>query len=159
MSQNPGPTRKEAYNELFHILKLSYNNTNPASQFIKRVSDDYIKYIIHKEVYKYQEGELGSEAGWILILRNDLLKTITNKLKTHIKKYNRLLLIIRCIGRFMVLYRKTIEKRYAPEGIFETESIKYWNPLIWDLSPKDTVKYISYINNKTNIKNTTYSNI
>ena len=147
MGQIPGPTRKEACNELFHTLKLSYTNTNPASQFIKQVSDDYIKYIIYKEVYKYQEGELGSEAGWIFFLRNDLLKTITNKLKTHIKKYNRLLLIIRCIGRFMVLYRKTLEKRYAPEGNFEKEACKYWNPLIWNLSPKDTVKYISYVNN------------
>jgi hypothetical protein len=146
MSQNPGPTRKEACNELFHTLKLSYTNTNPASQFIKRVSDDYIKYIIHKEVYKYEEGGLGSEAGWIVFLRNDLLKTITNKLKTHIKKYNRLLLIIRCIGRFMVIYRKTLEIRYAPEGIFETEATKYWNPLLWNLSPKETVKYVSYVN-------------
>ncbi len=147
MSQNPGPIRKEACNELFHTIKNCYNNTNPASQFIKRVSDDYIKYIIHKEVYKYEEGGLGSEAGWIVFLRNDLLKTITNKLKTHIKKYNRLILLIRCIGRFMVLYRKIIEIRYAPEGVFETEATKYWNPLIWNLSPKETINYISCINN------------
>ena len=46
----------------------------------------------------------------------------------------------------MILYHKTIEKRYAPEGMFEKEASKIWNPLIWNLSAKDTVKYISYVN-------------
>ena len=35
MSQNPGPTRKEAYNELFHILKLSYKISQNVSNFEK----------------------------------------------------------------------------------------------------------------------------
>ena len=47
----------------------------------------------------------------------------------------------------MVLYHHILEKRYAPGGVFETEAIKYWNPLLWELSPRDTVKYIAYINN------------
>lgn len=159
MSQFPGPTREGACDELFDTIKKSYNNTNPVSQFIKRVSDDYIKYVIHKEVYKYEEGGLGSEAGWVMFFKKDLLNTIVDQLNGLSNRKKRIKTLIRCIGSFMLLYHRTIEKRYAPEGIFETESIKYWNPLIWDLSPKDTVKYISYINNKTNIKNTTYSNI
>ena len=84
MSQNPGPTRQQACNELFHTIKISYNNINPVSKFIKRISDHYIKYIIQKEVYKFQEGDLGSEAGWVVFMRNQLLKSITNKLKIYI---------------------------------------------------------------------------
>ena len=147
MSQNPGPTRQQACNELFHTIKISYNNINPASKFIKRISDNYIKYIIQKEVYKFQEGDLGSEAGWVVFMRNQLLKSITNKLKIYINKYNRIITIIRCIGKFMVLYLKILEIRYAPDGIFEKEATKYWNPLIWNLSPKETINYISYVNN------------
>ena len=140
MSQYPGPTREGACNDLFDTIKKSYN--------IRVASDDYIKYIIKKEVYKYEEGGLGSEAGWLFFFRNDLLSSITDELNSFTNRTKRLKTLIRCIGSFMLLYHRTIEKRYAPEGSFETEASKYWNPLIWNLTPKDTVKYISYINNK-----------
>ena len=148
MSQFPGPTREDACNELFDTIKISYNNKGSGSQYIKLISNDYIKYIIKKEVYKYEEGGLGSEAGWIMFFRKDLLYSICDELNSFTNRKRRLKTKIRCIGTFMLLYHRTIEKRYAPEGNFEKEACKYWNPLIWKLSPKDTVKYISYVNNK-----------
>ena len=148
MSQLPGPTRKEACRELKYTLDISYNNSNPMSEFMKYCSKNYINYIIENEIYAYQEGDLGSQTGWICYLKNLLLERICNEIKSFVNKKKRLFIVIKCIGKFMLLYRKSIEKRYAPGGDFEREAIKYWNPLLWNLSPNDTVKYISYINNK-----------
>ena len=148
MSQFPGPTREDACNELFDMIKISYNNKGSGSQYIKLRSNYYIKYIIKKEVYKYEEDGLGSQVGWEFFFKNDLLNTIVDQLNSFTIRKQRIKTIIRCIGSFMILYNKTIEKRYAPEGNFEKEACKYWNPLIWNLSPNDTVKYISYVNNK-----------
>ena len=148
MSEFPGPTRENACIELFDTIKKCYNNTGPGAQYIRLRSNDYINYIIKKEVYKYEEGDLGSETGWILFFRKDLLNSIVDQLNSFTNRKQRIKILIRCIGSFMLLYHRIIEKRYAPEGVFEKEACKYWNPLFWNLSPKDTVKYISYVNSK-----------
>jgi hypothetical protein len=147
MSQYPGPTREGACNELFNTIRKTNNNTNPISQHIRFATDSFVKDIIKSEVYKYEEGGLGSQAGWMVFFKNDILDSITEQLNNYNNKKKRIKTIIRCIGSFMVLYRKTIEKRYAPDGMFEKEASKYWNPLIWNLSPTQTKKYISYVNN------------
>ena len=146
MSQYPGPTREGACNDLFNTIKKTNNNTHPNTQHIRLATDSFVKDIIKNEVYKYEEGGLGSQAGWVVFFKNDLLDNITEQLNNYNNKKKRIKTIIRCIGSFMILYHKTIEKRYAPEGMFEKEASIHWNPLIWNLSAKDTVEYISYVN-------------
>ena len=138
MSQEPGPTRDEACQDLYISIKLSTNNTR---------SDDFIMYIVKKEVYKHQEGELGSQAGWTFFYKKHLLETIDIKIKKYTATKRRIQILVRCMGSFMLLYQKVLEKRYAPEGTFEVESSKYWNPLLWNLNKQDTIKYRTTMNN------------
>ena len=54
----------------------------------------------------------------------------------------------------MILYQNTLHKRYAPEGTFEVEASKYWNPILWNLNKQDTIKYRNTMNQHYNsIKN------
>ena len=50
------------------------------------------------------------------------------------------------VQEIMLLYQKILEKRYAPEGTFEVEASKFWNPLLWNLSKQDTIKYRNTMN-------------
>lgn len=137
LSQEPGPSRDEACQDLYISIKISTNNT---------LSDDFIMYIVKKEVYKHQEGELGSQAGWTFFYRKHLLEAIVIKINEYCAKKRRIQILVRCIGSFMLLYQKILEKRYAPEGSFEVESSKYWNPLLWNLNKQDTIKYRTTMN-------------
>lgn len=151
MSQEPGPTRNEACQDLYISIKISTNNTHPDSRKYKSLSDDFIMYIVKKEVYKHQEGELGSQAGWVCFYRNHLLETIYIKIKKYTATKRRIQILVRCMGSFMLLYQKVLEKRYAPEGAFEVESSKYWNPLLWNLNKQNTIKYRNAMNQHYNL--------
>ena len=146
MSQEAGPSREEASSELITTLKLSHKNTHTPSRPTKTLSDDFIRYIVKKEVYKHQEGELGSQAGWVCFYRKHLLEAIVIKINQYCAKKRRIQILVRCIGSFMLLYQKILEKRYAPEGTFEVEASKFWNPLLWNLGKQDTIKYRNTMN-------------
>ena len=146
MSQEAGPSREEACQDLYISIKISTNNTHPDSRKYKSLSDDFIRYIVKKEVYKHQEGELGSQAGWVCFYRKHLLEAIVIKINQYCAKKRRIQILVRCIGSFMLLYQKILEKRYAPEGTFEVEASKFWNPLLWNLSKQDTIKYRNTMN-------------
>mgnify|MGYP001361300489 CR=1 FL=1 len=141
MSYEPGPTRFEGCITLYNELRVYHTEFN----------DNYLKKIIHNEIYKHEESGLGSAAGWSYYMKQHLIDTITNEIKEFINVKKRIRLKIRCICKFFKLYRDTLEKRYAPGGVFETEAAKYWNPLIWKLNKRDTIKYISFINNTVNV--------
>ena len=146
MSQEPGPTRDEVCQDLYITVKLITNNNHPESSKYKNLSDDFIMYIIKHEVYKHKEGEFGSQAGWVCFYRNNLLETIYIKINKYSATKRRFQILVRCIGSFMLLYQKVLDKRYVPEGSFEVEASKYWNPLIWNLNKEDTIKYINTMN-------------
>ena len=137
MSHEAGPTRLEACFILYREL-YEYNS---------QINKNYLRDVIYKEVYKYDEEGLGSAAGWMVYMKDNLTNLLKNKIKQFINIKKRFQVTVRCIGKWMLLYHHILEKRYAPGGVFETEAIKYWNPLLWELSPRDTVKYIAYINN------------
>ena len=146
ISQEPGPTRDEACQDLYITFKLITNNNHPESSKYKNLSDDFIMYIIKHEVYKNKEGKLGSQAGWVCFYRNNLLDTIYIKINKYNATKRRFQILVRCIGSFMLLYQKVLDKRYVPEGAFEVEASKYWNPLLWNLNKEDTIKYRNTMN-------------
>jgi len=131
MSYNPGPTRESACKEIYGVFS---NNKN--------ISNIYLKKIIHKIIYSYEEGGLGSEAGWLVGYKGDVIEKVQIQLDDwskirmnyiNIRSYIRT--IIRCIGAFSLSYRTVIEKRYAPGGVFETTASLYWNPILSELKP------------------------
>ena len=151
LSQEPGPTRDEACQDLYISIKISTNNTHPDSLKYKSLSDDFIMYIIKQQVYKHEEGELGSQAGWLFFYKNHLLKTISIKINKYSATKTRFKILVRCIGSLMILYQNILHKRYAPEGSFEIEASKYWNPLLWNLNKQDTIKYRNAMNQHYNL--------
>ena len=147
LSEEPGPTRLEACNELFEELVLP---SHPELELYKNISDNYIKQVIKQVVYSHNEGDLGSHAGWLYYYRTQLMEIIDVKIKKYTATKRRVQILVRCIGSVMILYQKTLHKRYAPEGDFEVECSKYWNPLIWNLNKQDTIRYRGAMNQKYN---------
>ena len=142
MSYNPGPTREGATTEVYSELRYDYPSIYPP----------YLKSVVKKVVYSYEEGGLGSEAGWLVGYKKDVLDKVHGILKNFAKRKRHIIVLIRCIGVLCVMYKKIVEKRYAPGGIFEQEAALEWNPLLLNLNPNDTLHYIA--NQRKKIKET-----
>ena len=131
MSYNPGPTRKAACTEVYNSLRV-WTGPPRLRDLLKQRSNIYIKDVIRKVVFSYEEGGLGSQAGWLYCAKSEVENKVINIIRTYTKRRNHIITIIKCIGAFSLLYKKVIEKRYAPGGVFETECALQWNPVLMD---------------------------
>ena len=73
MSYNPGPTREGATTEVYSELRYDYPSIYPP----------YLKSVVKKVVYSYEEGGLGSEAGWLVGYKKDVLDKVHGILLQH----------------------------------------------------------------------------
>ena len=127
MSQYPGPTREAACIEIYNSLQIV------GRTYVMKTSNIYLTQVIRKVVFSYKEGELGSQAGWEVFLKDEIEKKVIKIIKEYPKRRNHIITLIRSIGKKQL----AIERRYRPEGIFEIKSALLWNPILMGASEAD----------------------
>ena len=111
LSQNPSPDPKYAIDYMTDSIYLSNRNTK-----FKHISKITTKIHVSKIVYNMLP--FGSEASWYchhIPYIND--QTQIKIYKTY-KNINKFKTFIKIIGKFMILYRITLEKMYNPNSLF-----------------------------------------
>lgn len=124
LSQQPGPNIIVACNDVLGLINI------PEDLYQKyyEISSDRVKNYIKKIIL--QNGEMCSYICWVQIASNHYAtKTIDylNKRKNarfKIKSY------IKTLGLLYLIYRKTIQRYYRPEGGYESKMSLHINTLL-----------------------------
>ena len=124
-------SKKNSYNQ-----KYGYINEDDIYRIVKRK--------IELNPPKY------SLAAWYCGGINDYLELSLEFLKNIKIKLYRKINYLRACGIFIIIYRNTLERLYAPGGEFESKMSKYWNPLLKNSDlhlPKPPNKVLNKFNN------------
>tara|TARA_B100001057_G_C22348956_1_gene756277 strand:+ start:155 stop:583 length:429 start_codon:yes stop_codon:yes gene_type:complete len=124
-SNFPSPKGQEAAIE---IIDRIYKSSSKIS-----IKTKYDKKMLEKHVLSFviSNPPQCSFTGWIM---GELNEYVNNCISTYKKILVRRKLkgIIKSIVYINLIYKESIEKYYAPNGLFETEMSNYWNPLLRD---------------------------
>ena len=123
-SNFPSPKGKEAADEIFYKI-MSF----PIKSFIKTEHDENLlkKQILH---FVRANPPTTSYTGWIVGELDQYANICISNYKKKILVRRKLKGIIKSIVYINLHYKESIERYYAPNGIFENKMSNYWNPML-----------------------------
>tara|TARA_Y100000816_G_C26097230_1_gene580863 strand:+ start:616 stop:1044 length:429 start_codon:yes stop_codon:yes gene_type:complete len=124
LSYFPSPKGKEAAGEIFNRIISWPESTIVKTQHDKNILKKHIISIIHSNPPKC------SYSGWIMGELDDYVNHCTTSYKKKVLLRRKIKGIIKSLVFLHLIYKETIERFYAPTGIFETKMSNYWNPIL-----------------------------
>ena len=123
LSYYPSPKGQEAADEVFNKI-MGF----PSKSLIKT---EYDKNLLKKHVLYYVNSNppKTSYSGWIMGELDEYVNICISQYEKILAR-RKLKGIIKSIVYINLLYKDSIERYYAPNGLFENKMSNYWNPIL-----------------------------
>ena len=119
MSYYPAPSKHECASDMLQLLKRK-NDLN----ILKLYSDEQLLKKINTFLEPIPHDQFGSYAGWIVGGKEMFINDFINKYLRRELRKKIIICKLRVIGRFIALFKNTLETLYAPGSAYE-RSIKF----------------------------------
>ena len=119
MSYYPAPSKHECASDMLQLLKRKPNVKN-----LKLYSDEQLLKKINEFLEPIPHDQFGSYTGWMVGGTEMFTNDFINKYLTREVRKKIIICKLRVIGRFIALFKNTLETLYAPGSAYE-RSIKF----------------------------------
>ena len=119
LSYYPAPSKHDCASDMLQIIK-----NKPNVKILKLYSDELLLKKIKAFLEPIPHDHFGSYTGWIVSAKDEFTDKFINKYLTMEARNKIIICKLRVIGRFIALFKNTLETLYAPGSAYE-RSIKF----------------------------------